>query len=974
LRQKSKTCRLRQGRHLVCNLAVVQSATIRNRSMVYKLLPTQGPASETPALGADVAWSAASVRTRRDLWISLLLGLACLLIYNANLRSISAGDTYASRYQPFAILRYHTLLLDPISSMTSQGRKIAVHGGPSSAYWVVPVRDGHDLSLYPVVLPLLVTPFYLPAVAYLDARGWDQLQVDRIARIMEKICASLLAATAAALLYLLLRRRTEPLAALLLTLVFALGTTTWVISSQALWSHGLAELLIVAALLLLTGPRAAGRALVAGCLCGLIACNRPPDAILAAGLGLYGLWWAGRLAPLLVAGAMLPVGLVLIYNVGVVGNLAGAYAIIGDATFLQHDLLSGLAGLLFSPTRGLFIFSPFLLFLLFGLPQVLSDRRARGLTAAIGIAAVLQLLLYAMADWRQGASWGPRWLTDVLPILFWMLAPVVSGLRGAGRVAFLSACGVAIAIQAVGAFWYTGASDAAILAVAKGPDQMRAAWDPRNAPFIAELRHARAPAELAIEWRGYVDSVTMRESAGGEIAAGTEIDVVGWAITAGRSPSEVIVLLDGLPGASTASFSTRPDVASALGYASPSGWQVAVPTHELTPGEHVVAALVRAYQGGDLRLLGERRFTVPAVPQAGARQVGRDQTALSPAALRSYNDASADLAVSARTAAAFLASRQQPPGYWLTSYSEKARFENPGVELNTFLNSVMIDILDPVATSAGVGENLERARRYLAGQIESDGLVRYHGRRDASTIGTLGCAITPDADDTSLVWRIAPGRHAELLPIARATLDRFRTPDGLYRTWLAPSDRYQCVVPGTDPNPADVGIQMHVLMFLAQADPPAAAALCGALERAIDEDRIWVYYASAPLLPILRQADLQKAGCPLQLPPRRLRTLVTGQEVWLAAAQLLQRVLGPDKPPAADVVELLGRLARDDFSYVRQSPPLLYHNDPSSPVPRYYWSEEFGYALWLRLYFENERLHPDRACRGQNEPATCGER
>jgi hypothetical protein len=915
------------------------------------------------------------VRPRRDLLISVLLTLACLLVYNANLRSISAADTYGARYLPFAMLRHHTVLLDPVSTITAQGRKIAkLQGRTNSAFWIVLGRGNHQVSLYPIIVPVLVAPLYLPAVAYLDARGWDQLRVDRVARIMEKLCASLLAATAAALLYLLLRRRTEPLAAFLLTLAFAFGTTTWVISSQALWAHGLAELLIVAVLLLLTGPRTAGRALLAGCLCGLVACNRPPDAILAAGLGLYGLWWAGRLAPLLMAGAMLPVGLVLIYNLWVVGNLSGAYALVGEVTFLQHNLLSGLAGLLFSPTRGLFIFSPFLLFLLFGLPQVLSDRRARGLTAAVGIAAVLQLLLYAMTDWRQGASWGPRWLTDVLPILLWMLAPVVSALRGLGRVAFLSACCVAVAIQAVGAFWYTGASDAAIFATATGQDQMRAAWDPRNAPFIAELRHARAPAELAVEWRGFVDAVTVSQRGDGDLAVDTEIDVVGWALADGHSPAQILILLDGLPAASTVDFGPRSDVTTALGYASPSGWRVTFSAPGLTPGEHLITALVRAYAEGEPRLLGGRPFTVPVPTQTpdSDKEANRAISHL-------VAPASIDPALSAEKAAATLGIQQLTPGfwrtsgYWLTSYTAAARFENPGVELNTFLNSVIIDLLDPVATATGVGESLERARRYLAGQIEADGLVRYHGRTDASTIGTLGCAITPDADDTSLVWRIAPSPQAELLPIALATLDRFRTPDGLYRTWLAPPDHYKCVVPGTDPNPADVGIQMHILMLLAQADPPAAEALCGALKRAIGEDRIWVYYESAPLLPILRQADMQKAGCPLQLPPQRLRTLVPGQEVWLAAAQLLQRVLGPDKPPAAEVIELLRKLARDNFAYLHVSPPLLYHNDLSSPVPRYYWSEALGYALWLRLYFENERLHPDRACGGDEHP-TCGER
>ncbi|MDP9121263.1 MAG: hypothetical protein M3O15_07825, partial [Acidobacteriota bacterium] len=220
------------------------------------------------------------------------------------------------------------MLLDRIGALPAQGRA-------KTAFWVVSGRGGHAISLYPVVLPVLVAPLYLPAVAYLEVRGWTEQGLERAARIMEKLTASLLAATSVALLYLLLRRRAEPRAALLLALAFAFGTTTWVISSQALWQHGLAEVLIVGALLLITGPCTARRALAAGVLCGLIACNRPPDAILAAALGLHGLWWARhlRLAPLLAAGAALPVGLVLAYNLSVVGRLAGGYGLSGDATF-----------------------------------------------------------------------------------------------------------------------------------------------------------------------------------------------------------------------------------------------------------------------------------------------------------------------------------------------------------------------------------------------------------------------------------------------------------------------------------------------------------------------------------------------------------------------------------------------------------------------------------------------------------------
>src|SRR5216684_2768489 len=173
------------------------------------------------------------VRSRDRLWVSLLIGLCCLLVYNANLRSISAGDTYPARYLPFAILRYHTIFLDPIAKVAAQGRA-------DTAYWLVPLPDGHIISVYPVVAPVLIAPFYVPAVGYLHLRGWTDASLDHMAQVMEKLTASFLAALSASLLYLLLRRRAKVPAALLLTIAYAFGTTTWVISSQALWQQGMA--------------------------------------------------------------------------------------------------------------------------------------------------------------------------------------------------------------------------------------------------------------------------------------------------------------------------------------------------------------------------------------------------------------------------------------------------------------------------------------------------------------------------------------------------------------------------------------------------------------------------------------------------------------------------------------------------------------------------------------------------------------
>ncbi|HVG10626.1 MAG TPA: hypothetical protein VNM67_23180 [Thermoanaerobaculia bacterium] len=884
-----------------------------------------------------------TVSRRRDLRASLLIGLCCLLVYNANRRAISAGDCYPARYLPFAIWLHHTVLLDPIAPLTAQGRG---QGQGDPAFWMLPVEGGHTISLYPVVLPVLIAPLYLPAAGYLRLSGWTDARLDSMARIMEKLCASLIAALSASLLYLLLRRRVAARIALLLTLAYAFGTTTWVISSQALWQHGMAGLLVIVALLLLTGPCTAPRALAAGLLCGLIAANRPPDVILAAALGAYGLFWAGRravLAALLAAAAALPMGLVLFYNLGAAGHFAGGYGLAGDASFFRHDLLSGLGGLLFSPTRGLFVFSPFLLFLVLvwrhrrHLPHDSGDRGERALTLAMSAGVVLQVLLYAMTDWRAGISWGPRFLTDLLPLLMWMLAPVAASLRGLGRMCFLLAVGVAVAIEAIGAFWYTGATDGEIFAVASGPDQMRAAWDWRNAPFVAPLQDGLAPAELMLGTRGNLDVIEaggLPVSAASTVSAGQEVTVFGWALAGHVRPWQVAVVIDGGQTITSRTFYERPDVRSALNEESPAGWKIPIGTAGLAPGEHRLTAFAWASENGERYYLGESKLTVRE-PAPGD-----------------------DLDEGFRTAAARLREHQQGPGYWLTAHTTAARFQEPGQEMNTYLTALLLDLLDPLAASdgigVGIGDSLQRARQHLTGQIEAGGLVRYHGLPDAPGIaGILGCAIiTPDTDDTALVWRLAPGPDRRRLTAALATLDRYRTREGLYRTWLAPREAYQCLDPGSDPNPADITIQMHLLLLLAEVQPPAGRALCAALRPVVDQDRVWVYYRMAPLVPMLRLADLQRAGCALELPESRMRTQVPGQEIWVSLVRLLGRAGTPEQ-----IETVLRQLARDDFALLRKSPPLLYHNDLTASVPRYYWSEDAGYALWLRLYYEH--AHPE---------------
>jgi hypothetical protein len=879
------------------------------------------------------------VRDRKRSWTSLAIGLCCLLVYNANMRSISAGDTYPARYLPFAIVQYHTLFLDPVAKVAAQGRG-------DGAFWMVPRPDGHFISMYPVITPLLVAPLYLPAVAYLHVRGWTDARLDQLAIVMEKLSASLLAALSVSLLYLLLRRRATARTALLLTIAYAFGTTTWVISSQALWQQGMAEVLVIGALFVLTAPCTVPRTIAAGLLLGLVASNRPPDVIIAMLLGVYGLFWAGRRrAPLLAVSAALPMLAVMLYNVHTAGNVGGGYGLVGKASFFNHPLLAGVGGLLVSPTRGLFVFSPFLVFLLLVWRYLPRSRDERLLILAMSIGVVAEIVLYAKADWRGGLSWGPRYMTDLLPLLIWMLMPVVDGLRGAARACFMLAVGVAIAIEAIGAFSYTSSVDMPIYAADHGWEKqdMRGAWRWRNAPFIASLKHGLVPAELTMAIRGSFDAVESGGRATTVVAAGQEASVTGWALAGDATPSQVAVSVDGRKTIVSNAFFDRRDVRHTLNTASPAGWRMPLDTASLAPGTHHLTLFAWAAGKEDGHYLEERTLTVTG---GGGRGAAGEST-LPP-----------ELDQDFRTAVAQLRQHQQAQGYWLTAYTSEARFREPHAEMNTFVTALLVDLLDPLGASSGLEPNLERARTHLTSQIEPGGLVRYHGLPNAPGIGTIGCVITPDTDNTALVWRIAPAPDRSRLSAALATIDRYRTSDGLYRTWLAPRNEYQCLDPGSDPNPADIAIQMHLLMLLSNVRPPAARALCEALRPVAGDERIWVYYRKTPLIPILRLPDVQRAGCALELPESRMRTDVPDQQIWVSIARMLAGRTRPGEP-APDATRIRGvllDLARDDFVFLRNNPPLLYHNDLTATVSRYYWSEDVGYALWLRLC--NEYEHP----------------
>ena len=145
-----------------------------------------------------------------------------------------------------------------------------------------------------------------------------------------------------------------------------------------------------------------------------------------------------------------------------------------------------------SPGKGLLVFAPFLLFL-FKSPLTALGSEKRPLAILLWVAFGAQLVFYATIDWRGGACYGPRFLTDALPFLVVSLWPAVEGLRrSVGKLAFAATLAFAIWVQAVGAFCFPAGGSYLLT-----PEQL---WAPSNAPFVLEARAGLASPEFLREW------------------------------------------------------------------------------------------------------------------------------------------------------------------------------------------------------------------------------------------------------------------------------------------------------------------------------------------------------------------------------------------------------------------------------------------------------------------------------------------
>jgi hypothetical protein len=160
----------------------------------------------------------------------------------------------------------------------------------------------------------------------------------------------------------------------------------------------------------------------------------------------------------------------------------------------------GLAGLLVSPGRGLFLYAPVLLFAWAAAPTFFRRHRTEAVLA--GAIILTYLLLYGKwFMWHGGYAWGPRFMLPTLPFFVMTIAPAMEWARESAwwRRGFLALAGLSGLIQILGLSVHFELFQNRLLDTGLPLFAPITFFNPRYSPLIGQFQFLR-PENLDFAW------------------------------------------------------------------------------------------------------------------------------------------------------------------------------------------------------------------------------------------------------------------------------------------------------------------------------------------------------------------------------------------------------------------------------------------------------------------------------------------
>ncbi len=476
--------------------------------------------------GPSTVEAGAAERVRPSNRAVALLVLALLfVVYHANFSVLDEGDAVPSINLPLSVLETGRLSIDaehfpemfkwkskaPLRELTDfyfiswndrgwgktmrEWKRLGNLEFNGPRYYIVKSpRRGTYVSTFGPIPGL----FLLPMAAPFYALDHDLAGKLALKTSVAKLEASLLVSACAAMLFLIAARRTTRRRALIVAFVYGLGTCAWAISSQNIWQQTVNQFLLTAGAFFLLGnvDRRSVAALSGLALGAATACRATGAVMLVAAFAH--LFVYHRKSALAFFLGSLPVPfLIAVYNWYYFGSpLVFAQELVGHViaqektgspALWQTPLLTGVTGLLTSPSRGLLVFSPVLLPAFYGAYRASRDPAYRAFRPLIASALVTMVLQCKWFDWWGGWAYGYRPWLDAVPYLTLLLLPALDAVVAttARRALFGAAFAWSVFVQAVGALTYDRMWNMRTLFVVRVPDQAK----PIGLPTESEARN-----------------------------------------------------------------------------------------------------------------------------------------------------------------------------------------------------------------------------------------------------------------------------------------------------------------------------------------------------------------------------------------------------------------------------------------------------------------------------------------------------
>lgn len=336
-----------------------------------------------------------------------------------------------------------------------------------------------------------------------------------------KFVAAFCVAVSAAVVYLTLLRFVDHPAALMIAIAYGVGTCVWSVASQTLWQSGPNVMFLSLTAYCLVRLEesdwwAVGCSMAAAC--GVVC--RPTSALVVLTIGVYltalgiqrwrqqtpgGSIRRAYRPPIIYILVGLPpaiwlahfnwyyLGSPVLFGQTVAGRHIAASQL-GSSELWPTPVLQGLAGLLLSPSRGMLVYSPVLLFAFWGVYRVWREPRLAVLRP-LGVAVLLLLAVQAKwFDWHGGHSFGYRLMVDAVPLLALCSVPAVALIRQQSQLLALFSVMLAwsIGVQVLGAYAYDviGWNAREVYAVQASGQPPRVFFDAARAKQVAQQLQA----------------------------------------------------------------------------------------------------------------------------------------------------------------------------------------------------------------------------------------------------------------------------------------------------------------------------------------------------------------------------------------------------------------------------------------------------------------------------------------------------